>query len=109
MPNGRSGRRSVSERFRLARAAETDLIDLWHFGAARWSSEPADSYEDGLLALFDLLSKQPSMAHERPDLGAGVRVHPYRSHVVFYHADDDGIEVLRIAHSRSDWTDVLGD
>ena len=97
----------MPEQFRLAQAAETDLIDLWHFGAARWSVEQADRYEDGLLALLDLLSTQPSMSRERPDLGAGVRVHPYRSHVVFYRADDDGIEVLRIAHSRSDWSEVL--
>ena len=99
----------MPERFRLAQAAETDLIGLWHFGAERWSPGQADRYEDGLLALLDLLSTQPCMARERPDLGTGVRAHAYRSHVVFYRAEKDGIEVLRIAHSRSDWTDVLGD
>ena len=99
----------MAERYRLTPGAESDLADMWRFGAGRWSPEQADRYEDGLLALLGLLSTQPSMAREQPEVGTGVRMHPYRSHVIFYRPGGDGIEVLRIVHARSDWTDVLDD
>ena len=89
--------------WRLAPKAQDDLSDIWNFGAERWSEDQADAYGRDLARLFGTLARHPRIARERPGLPEGVRVHPYRAHMIFYRVDGDGIEILRIGHGRSDW------
>lgn len=97
----------MADGWTLTPAARGDLAALWRHGAERWSPSQADRYEDGLLDLFDLLASQPRMARERGEIAPGIRVHPHGSHIVFYRERSPGIEIVRIAHGRSDWARAL--
>ena len=91
---------------RLTEAARDDVQDIWLFGADRWSVPQADGYEDGLRALIRAPAETPTMAPERGPI-SGIRVHPYRSHIIAFRVTDDGILVLRVLHGRSDWRRLL--
>ena len=93
--------------WRLAPEAQQDLSDIYDFGAEQWSDDQAAAYARDLARLFSILAAQPQMARERTGLPDGIRVHPFRSHLIFYRPDETGIEILRIAHARSDWLDAL--
>ena len=97
----------MADGWRLAPKAEADLEDIYAFGAERWSEDQAGTYARDLARLFALLAAHPRMARRRSALPEGTRVHPYRAHLVFHREDGDGIEVLRIAHARSDWLSAL--
>jgi toxin ParE1/3/4 len=75
----------------------------------RWSVGQADAYTRGMIAVFDLLAAEPGIARERRDLDPPARMHPYKSHLVFFRASDDSLEVVRVLHARSNWRDILGD
>lgn len=93
--------------WRLAPEAQDDLSDIYDFGAERWSEDQADAYARDLARLFSVLAAHPQIARERSGLPDGTRVHPFRSHLIFYRPDETGIEILRIAPARSDWLDAL--
>mgnify|MGYP003657383936 FL=1 len=90
-------------------AAETDLSDIWHYGADTWGIEQADRYADGLFSLFDLLSDFPEMARERDEFSPPVRIHPSGVHLVIYRAEGQGIEIIRILHAHQNLTAYLLD
>ena len=89
--------------------ARADLRDIWRNTAERWSVRQAEAYSRALVAFFDILAEEPGMARERLDLNPSVRIHPYKSHLVIFRADDTQLEVLRVLHARSNWQALLGD
>lgn len=90
-------------------AAETDLSDIWYYGADAWGIEQADRYADGLFALFDLLADFPEMARERSEFTPAVRIHPSGAHLVIYRAEGQGVEIIRILHAHQNLTAYLLD
>ncbi|MDD9727596.1 type II toxin-antitoxin system RelE/ParE family toxin [Roseovarius sp. SK2] len=90
-------------------AAETDLSEIWHYGADNWGIEQADRYADGLFALFDLLADFPEMARERSEFTPAVRIHPSGAHLVIYRAAGQGVEIIRILHAHQNLTAYLLD
>lgn len=92
---------------RLSPKAETDLEDIWRFGAAEWSPEKADQYLDRLLAVFDLLLAMPGIARERLEFTPPVRIHPTGTHLVIYRIEDDHLHIVRVLGGRQDWHRLL--
>jgi len=88
-------------------AAETDLSNIWHYGAETWSTEQADHYADSLFALFDLLADFPEMARERDEFTPPVRIHPSGMHLVIYRSDRQGVEIIRILHAHQNLSAFL--
>ena len=89
-----------NSRWIIRSAAETDLYNIWHYGAENRGIEQADRYADGLFSLFDLLSDFPEMARERDEFSPPVRIHPSGVHLVIYRMEGQGIEIIRILHSH---------
>ena len=73
-----------NSRWVIRSAAETDMSDIWHYGAAYWGVAQADRYADGLFALFDLLADFPEMARERSEFTPALRIHSSGAHLVIY-------------------------
>jgi toxin ParE1/3/4 len=71
--------------------------------AERWSDRQAEAYTRGIVAFFDLLAEEPGIAREWRDIQPPLRIHPYQSHLIFFRATDDHVEVVRVLHGRSDW------
>lgn len=93
----------------LTPAARADLAAIWDHTAGSRGQEQARAYLTGLDRLFSLLAEQPGIARERPEISPPVRLHPWRSHLVIFRATPDRLEVLRIAHARSEWSEFLSD
>ena len=96
-----------NSRWVMRPAAEADLSDIWHHGAAAWGVEQADRYADGLFAVFDLLTEFPELSREREEFTPPVRIHPSGSHLVIYRLEGQGVEIIRILHSHQNLTIYL--
>jgi toxin ParE1/3/4 len=96
-----------NNRWVIRSAAEADLSDIWHYGAANWGIGQADRYADGLFALFDLLADFPEMARERGEFTPPVRIHPGGVHLVIYRTEGQGVEIIRIVHAHQNLTTYL--
>jgi toxin ParE1/3/4 len=94
--------------WRLAQAAEEDLIDVWLQGARRWDAMQADRYADALEGVFELLAAFPELVRERAELTPPLRVHPHGEHLLFYLArpenEGGGVLIVRVRHHRENWT-----
>ena len=89
--------------YKLSLAAGNDIAAIAEYTVDNFGVEQAIAYRDGLIETFKFLSEFPRVARERRELQAGVRVYPYRSHLIFYRADGDGVFIQRVRHSREDW------
>ena len=90
--------------WRLSRAAEEDLIEIWLYGSEHHGPAQADRYQDSLESTFALLAQFPELARERSELTPPVRVHPFGSHLIFYLVRPTGsVFVVLVRHKREDW------
>jgi len=96
-----------NSRWVILPAAETDMSDIWHYGADNWGIEQADRYADGLFALFDLLADFPEMARERTEFDPPVRIHPSAEHLIIYRVEQDRLIILRVLGAGQDWQAIL--
>lgn len=99
----------MPRQIRLRPAAEADLEGIWDYSVARWSQAQAVIYLSGLDAVLNLLAEFPDIARLRPEFRPPVRIHPYRKHVVIFQQDEAVIDVLRVVHRRTNWSDFLSE
>ncbi|WP_069064223.1 type II toxin-antitoxin system RelE/ParE family toxin [Sphingobium sp. RAC03] len=91
-------------RFRLTRAAADDLTTIFLEGIKQFGLPQADTYLEGLSAIFAFLAEYPQAARLREEISPPVRVHPYKAHLVIYDVgDEDQVIILRVRHGREDW------
>lgn len=88
--------------------AVSDLDDIWAYTVERWSVVQAQGYLAGLNDTLTLLCQHPEIARLQ-DFTPPLRIFPFRSHLVVFHADDSRLEVIRILHMRSNWQLLLSD
>jgi toxin ParE1/3/4 len=89
-------------RIRLARTAQTDLEDIWHYTVSTWGREQAERYIALIEKAFHRLLENPYSGKARPDVHKGYRALPVEKHVIFYTVSTDSIDVLGIPHERMD-------
>jgi toxin ParE1/3/4 len=93
----------VTRKLTLRRQARKDLSEIWIYTADKWSADQADTYLRRIGDIFALLCSNPRIARLHEQYTPAVRIQPYLSHVVIFVADDESVEIIRIAHARSDW------
>ncbi len=86
----------------IAPTAKIDLTTIYQHGLQQWGQVQSDSYLETIKAQFWLLTKQPLMGIERPDILPDIRSFPIGSHVLFYRVTTDSLEIIRLLHSRQD-------
>lgn len=91
---------AAPEAWSLRPAAEADLTEIWHYSAATWGPQQADSYVDALFVALDLLADFPQMARERSEFTHLVRIHHSGTQLVIYQTTDQGIVVIRLLHAH---------
>ena len=89
--------------YTLSRAAENDIASIATYTIETFGIDQAIAYRDGLIDALTFLAEFPQAARERNELRPGTRAYPYRSHLIFYREDGDGIFIQRVRHSREDW------
>lgn len=88
--------------WRLTPLAEDDVRHAAQQTVVFWGLDQSVKYINEIYAVFDRLADFPQTGRARPDLGAGTRGWPVRSHVVFYRVESDAIEIVRVLHGHED-------
>jgi len=73
------------------------------YAAEQWNFDQADRYVDSLVSRFDWLCNNPSLWKTRPDIADGLYSYPQQSHVIYFRAHGDAlqlIEIVRVLHGR---------
>ena len=104
-------------RFRLARPAQVDLVNILATSAERWGAEGRQRYAAVLAAAMRQVADQPEgpLTKKRPELRSGIRSFHVRftrrsgedamvrrpAHVLYYRVAQEGvIEFVRVLHER---------
>jgi toxin ParE1/3/4 len=86
----------------IAPAAKNDLKDIYQYGLRQWGQSQSESYLSTIKKQFWLLTQQPLMGTERPELLPDTRSLPIESHTLFYRVTANRVEIIRVLHGRQD-------
>ncbi len=92
----------ASHQLLIAPAAINDLKDIYQYGLRQWGQAKSDSYLFGIKNHFWLLTQQPLIGTERPELLPDIRSLPFESHTLFYRVISSKVEIIRVLHGRQD-------
>jgi len=88
---------------RLSEAARADIRAIYRQSIEAFGVAQADAYAAGLRGSIKRLAEFPESAPLQNNLTRPVRILPFRSHIVIYAVDPDGVHILRVRHAREDW------
>jgi toxin ParE1/3/4 len=92
----------ASHQLVIAPAAKNDLKDIYQYGLRQWGQAQSESYLSTIKNQFWLLTQQPLMGTERPELLPDTRSLPIESHTLFYRVTAKRVEIIRVLHGRQD-------
>jgi toxin ParE1/3/4 len=92
----------ASHQLVIAPAAKNDLKDIYQYGLRQWGQAQSESYLSTIKNQFWLLTQQPLMGNERPELLPDTRSLPIESHTLFYRVTANRVEIIRVLHGRQD-------
>lgn len=95
--------------FRLTQKAVADLSDIWNYTFDTWSEQQADKYYMLLLEAFQELAERPQIGKAYDEVFPNLLGYKAYKHLIFYTADNEGIEIVRVLHSRMDLRKQLSD
>jgi len=88
--------------FRISSEASEDLVSVWKYTREHWGVEQADLYIDAIMLRLIWLIGNRKLWRPRPEIKEGVFSCTEKSHVIFFSADEEYINILRILHGRLD-------
>lgn len=95
----------------LSPEAEDDIFQIWCYLAQEASLQTADRIESKLYQSFGLITTNPGLGHQRPDLTQHpllfFRVRPY-SYLIVYR-EKNPLEIVAVLHGKRDITELLHD
>ena len=86
----------------IAPAAKSDLKKIYQYGLHQWGQAQSSRYLEKLKEHFWLLTEQPLIGVDRPELLPDVRSLPIESHTLFYRLTTNTVDIIRVLHSRQD-------
>lgn len=91
----------MTSKFRKRSQADADLDSIWSYIAAD-NIKAADNLIARIGTVFEMLVQNPLAGRARADLAQGLRSFVVGNYIVFYFAQSDGIEIVRIMNVRQD-------
>ena len=85
--------------FRLSKAAELDLLNIWRYTCQTWSENQADKYLDELDAVCSQISSGQLIVKQMPDVHPDLRYCHHARHYVFWLAEPEPI-IIAFLHDR---------
>jgi toxin ParE1/3/4 len=83
--------------------ARQDLLGIWRYIADESGEVRADKYLRRLNDVITYVAQQPLMGRERPEIQEeGIRSFVAESHIIFYVALADSMELVRVIHGSQD-------
>ncbi len=92
----------ASHQLVIAPAAKNDLKEIYQYGLRQWGQSQSESYLSTIKKQFWLLTQQPLMGTERPELLPDTRSLSIESHTLFYRVSANRVEIIRVLHCRQD-------
>ena len=89
-------------RVRFTARAREDLLDIWHFVAARNSETVADRVYDGIEQTCELLREHPQIGRARPEIHRDARSLVIDRWLALYRVTENGAEIVRIIDGARD-------
>ncbi|SJM55640.1 type II toxin-antitoxin system RelE/ParE family toxin [Gulosibacter sp. 10] len=89
-------------RYRLTPAAQRDLSSIWDFTEERWSARQAEMYIGEIRAAIERIADDPRRGRSCDEIREGYRRYGIGRHLLFYTADAENVDVIRILHQRMD-------
>lgn len=93
--------------YRLTPKARLDLRELWLYSKKTWSRQQADTHQDGLVRVIEVLASMPTMAREHTEFTPPIRLHLTATCLIVYRVEEEGIVVLRVLGGQQDWRSLL--
>jgi toxin ParE1/3/4 len=90
--------------YRLTPAAQRDLSSIWDHTEERWDIRQAETYLWEMRAAIERIASDPERGRTCDEIREGYRRYGIGSHLIFYTARADGVDVIRILHQRMDPT-----
>jgi len=88
--------------YRLTPAAQRDLSSIWDYTQERWDVHQAETYVDEIRVAVERIADDPRRGRACDEIREGYRRYSIGSHLLFYIARPDGVDVIRILHQRMD-------
>ncbi len=86
----------------IAPAAKSDLKEIYQYGLRQWGHAQSENYLSTIKNQFWLLTQQPLIGTQRPELLPDARSLPINSHTLFYRVTTTRVEIIRVLHGRQD-------
>jgi toxin ParE1/3/4 len=83
--------------------AQRDIDDIWDYTANQWNVRQAEIYLRQVQHAIETVATEPKIARSCDDIRPGYWKYPAGSHVLFFRLTENGINVVRILHSRMDF------
>ena len=90
-------------RYVLSPRAKADIEEIWDYTSVRWGVEQAEAYIRQLQAGIEAATADPDIGRPCDEIKAGYRKHRVGSHVIFFRAVRNGIDIVRVLHARMDF------
>ena len=89
-------------KYKISKKAFEDIESIWLFTAESWSVEQADRYYNLIFEEIEYLAENPLSGKDFSHIRAKYRYSKIKSHLIFYRANKDSIEIIRVLHYRMD-------
>lgn len=91
-------------KYKISKAALSDLEQIWLYTFENWSAEQADKYINLILDETEFLSENPQSGEDYGVIRKGYFRSRVKSHFIFYKIKtrQNTIEIIRILHKRMD-------
>ena len=86
--------------YRLSKAAERDLRELYRYGVLTFGLAAADRYYDGLEERFEEIAKHPRLYQAVDAIRPGYRCSVYGVHSLYYRETPEGVAIVRILRGQ---------
>lgn len=94
--------------FRLSKAAELDLLNIWRYTCQTWSENQADKYLDELEAVCSRIGTGELVTKHMPEVHPDLRYCHHARHYVFW-LEETNPTVVAFLHDRMELVKHLGD
>lgn len=98
----------LGKSYALSPLVEIDLEEIWFYTFQNWSLAQADSYHRDLIATLNGLVSGTKRGRD-VDVRPNYLKCPVGSHMIYFRARGDQIEVIRILHQQQDVSLNLSD
>ncbi len=88
--------------YRLLKASEADLEDIWKYTFETWGIRQAGKYLRQLKKRIEALSLHPDIGRKRDSISKGLLCFHEGRHLIIYRKEKKGIVIIRVLHDRMD-------